>query len=79
MLNSGRQQPSMLISPSVNSTIINPQCGMMNMSSGAIQSPPIDEKSVKDIIQILNKCIDKTKNLVEFSQIAQVENIGNYT
>jgi len=65
----------MLISPSVNSTIINPQCGMMNMSSGAIQSPPIDEKSVKDIIQILNKCIDKTKNLVEFSQIAQVENI----
>ena len=77
MLNCGRQQPSMLISPSVNSTIMNPQSGMMNISSGAIQSPPIDEKSVKDIIQILNKCIDKTKNLVEFSQVAQVENIGN--
>lgn len=37
---------------------------------------PIDEKSIKDIIQILNKCIDKTKNLTEFSQIIQVDNIG---
>ena len=36
----------------------------------------IDEKSVKDIIQIINKCIDKNKNLTEFSQILQVDNIG---
>ena len=36
----------------------------------------IDEKSIKDIIQIINKCIDKTKNLTEFSQILQVDNIG---
>ncbi len=43
--------------------------------TAASPSPPIDEKSVKDIIQILTKCIDKTKNQTEFSQILQVDKI----
>lgn len=60
------RQPSLLQSPSP----------MMNPNSNAsMQAPPIDEKSIKDIIQILNKCIDKTKNLPDLSQVAQIDNI----
>lgn len=64
MLNS--RQPSLIQSPS---KMMNP-----NTNTG-MQAPPIDEKSVKDIIQILNKCIDKTKNLPDLSQVAQIDNI----
>jgi hypothetical protein len=47
-----------------------------NLGVNAAPSTAIDEKSIKDIIQIVNKCIDKTKNLTEFSQILQVDSIG---
>lgn len=72
----GGRQHSLLQTSSSNSNLLNSSGMISNPGAvGSMQSPPIDEKSVKDIIQILNKCIEKTKNLTEFSQVAQVDNI----
>jgi len=68
------RQPSLLQNTSANQSVFN---GSMSNPSAGVQPSSIDEKSVKDIIQILNKCIDKAKNLTEFSQVAQVENIDS--
>ncbi len=53
----------------------NPHIGTTKALTEAHPSSSIDEKSVKDIIQILSKCIEKTKNQTEFSQILQVDKI----
>lgn len=75
------RQPSLLQnSANANQSVFNSSnpnaMNSTGVASGAGGQPSsIDEKSVKDIIQILNKCIDKAKNLTEFSQVAQVDNI----
>ena len=53
----------------------NANIGNTATATSASLSPHIDEKSVKDIIQILSKCIDKAKNQTELSQILQVDKI----
>ena len=70
--------PLMNFNSNSNSSMSNAGGGMnsANLSANVSPSSTIDEKSIKDIIQIVNKCIDKTKNLTEFSQILQVDNIG---
>ena len=80
------QQSSFLRTSASSSLLNSSSLGLITQSpvtsttTGAnsnLQSTGIDDKSIKDIIQILNKCIDKTKNLTEFSQILQIENIGS--
>ena len=36
----------------------------------------IDDKSLKDIVDVLGKQIDNVKNLTEFSQVLQIQNIS---
>ena len=64
-------------SPSSNtrlSSLTNPSA----QRSTLVQSAGIDEKSQKDITQILGKCIEQTRNLSELSQVLHVENSSKY-
>jgi hypothetical protein len=83
----GMQQPSLLLSsPSsrgeakksglggIGGVGMGPSSAMTN--SPLLCSSGIDEKSLKDMMDILNKRIEVTRNLNEFSQILQVENIS---
>lgn len=73
-MSSHQQQSSLMNFNTSSNSSVSSAAGMSQTLNTAVS--PIDEKSIKDIIQILNKCIDKTKNLNEFSQIIQVDNIG---
>ncbi|CAF1076214.1 unnamed protein product, partial [Brachionus calyciflorus] len=68
-------QSSILLSPtskSMSSSTMNP----MLATSNPLLSSSIDEKSQKDIVEILNKCIENTRNLTEFSKVLQIDNIN---
>ena len=54
----------------LNPNIKIPSTNSLQQSSG------LDDKSLKDIIEILNKRIENVKHLNEFSQVLQVDNIS---
>lgn len=67
-------QSSVFLSPSaksMSSSHINPI-----LNSNPLLSSSIDEKSQKDITEILNKCIENSRNLTEFSKVLQIDNIS---
>lgn len=69
-------QSTMLLSPtakSMSSSNLNPM-----LISNPLLSSSIDEKSQKDITEILNKCIENTRNITEFSKVLQIDNISQY-
>ena len=64
-------QPNLLLSPTSKQQINQ----NLSISSASLQqSSGLDEKSLKDIIEVLNKRIDSVKHLSEFSQTIQVPN-----
>lgn len=65
-------QTGLLLPPSSSSI----QTMLANNPTSGLQTSGIDEKSLKDIIEVLNKRIQQTRNLNEFSQVLQVDNIS---
>ena len=68
----GSMQPNLLLSPSSKQTLA-PSMTISN-SSSLQQSTGLDDKSLKDIVDILNKRIENVKHLTEFSQTLLIEN-----
>ena len=74
----GQMQPNLLLSPtSPHQLNLNPNIKITSANS-LQQSSGLDDKSLKEIVDILNKRIEEAKNLTEFSQTLQVENISNF-
>ncbi len=71
-------QPSLLLSPSGSNKTLPMSVGLGSsvITNNQLYSGGIDEKSLKDIIEILTKRIDLSKNLLEFSQVLQIDNIS---
>jgi nuclear pore complex protein Nup155 len=68
----GSLQPNLLLSPTSKQKL------NLNLSANSLQqSAGLDDKSLKDIIQILDKRIENVKHLTEFSKTLQVDNINN--
>lgn len=67
-------------SPSSNArlgSLTSATSSALTQRSALVQSAGIDEKSQKDVTQILSKCIEQTRNLSELSQVLHVENSNN--
>ena len=78
-------QPSLLLSPSSSNKTLPMPVGLSSGGGGGggiansqLYSGGIDEKSLKDIIEILTKRIELSKNLLEFSHVLQIDNISMY-
>lgn len=79
-------QPNLLLSPStMASKSPGPiQFNSISTTTGQLQLQPlspaatssIDEKSLKDCIDIINGQVDKLKHLNEFSNVLQIDNIS---
>jgi hypothetical protein len=63
-------QPNVLLSPTSKSIRNTMPLEQIQSVSG------VDEKTLKDIFEILSKQIDRTKHLTEFSKILHIENIS---
>ena len=73
----GSLQPNLLLSPGSNKPQLNLNPNIKMSSTNSLQqSSGLDDKSLKDIIEILNKRIESVKYLNEFSQVLQVDNIS---
>ena len=73
-------QPNFVLSPPAN---LNAGSKLGKFANSGVGTTGVgntgtcmDERSIKDIIEILNKQISNTKNLTEFSQVLQVPNIS---
>ncbi len=75
----GSLQPNLLLSPASNKQqlTLNPNIKISSANS-LQQSSGLDDKSLKDIIEILNRRIENVKYLNEFSQVLQVDNISKW-
>ncbi len=70
-------QPGLLLSPSSSNKTLPMSVGLSSgITNSQLYSGGIDEKSLKDIIEILTKRIELSKNLLEFSQVLQIDNIS---
>ena len=73
----GSLQPNLLLSPASNKQQLNLNPNIKISSTNSLQqSSGLDDKSLKDIIEILNRRIENVKYLNEFSQVLQVDNIS---
>jgi hypothetical protein len=75
----GSLQPNLLLSPASNKQQLNLNPNIKISSTNSLQqSSGLDDKSLKDIIEILNRRIENVKYLNEFSQVLQVDNISKW-
>lgn len=73
----GSLQSNLLLSPGCNKQQLNLNPNIKISSTNSLQqSSGLDDKSLKNIIEILNKRIENVKHLNEFSQVLQVDNIS---
>jgi hypothetical protein len=60
----------------LNSSLTNSGGLNASQSTQYLSGAGLDENSLKDIIEVLNKQINQTKSLPEFSQVLQIPNIS---